>query len=586
MRLPFGFDTYYKMPPVIICLCLLVISCKKSENRREVPQRFVLRLAVEPDRLNPFTSRSAVTNNLTKYLYLSLADFDPYTLQLEPVLVQNLPEALRIKEGKFEGDYRFDYRIRDDARWSDGTALTAMDYLFTLKAVFHPLVPSGAWKAVLSHIKELQIDADDPKRFSVIVDGDYMLARELSCTFPILPKHVFDPKAVLDSLDLEDIRAMESDALTPELDRFAQHFNSPELNRRQKVSSAAYFLDHWTDKQELVLRRVADWWGDTVHSQSALFDAFPSEIRCVFIPDETVALTALKDGKLDLMYQVNPDVFFEMQQDSGYRSKFNFLTPGVMQYYYISMNMTDSILSDKEVRKALSLCLDVPNMIEELMHGLAVRTVGPYHPSKPYYNHLLEPSVKDIARAKNILRDDGWTDSNQNGILDKTFDGRLMELELDIYVTKKELGRQLALLLQSAARDVGIDIHIIQKDWSLILKDLRQKNYQMVVMAARQHPGLHDPYQTWHSANAARGGSNLTGFGSPESDRIIEQIRKSHSEEERNALYKKLQAIIYEEQPMLFLFAPTERIIVSKRWLARGSDIRPGFFVNTFKPQK
>ena len=562
-----------------------LMGCRdKAPLMSKEHHEIVVRLANEPDRLNPLTTRSATANNILEYLYLPLAQFDPQTMVLKPVLLEALPEAQTMEQGDFAGDIQYDFVIRKEAVWSDGYPVTGLDYLFTLKAAFNPRVPAAAWRGVLQHILDVQIDKQDPKKFTVIVDGDYMLAREVAVNFNVLPRHIFDASNLLASFSLQQLKASDPKDTTKALMDFAKGFSTYALNREQRVSSGGYQLADWNTKQEILLERNNDWWGNQIRDTSHLFDHYPDRIRFVIIPDETVAITALKDGKVDVMAQVNPDIFDELKQDEQVREVFDFFSPAVMQYYYISLNTTDAVLSDGEVRKSLRYALDVPELVDKLMHGLAVPVVGPYHPSKAYYNSRLKPIQKDLSKASAILKDDGWEDTNHNGILDKSINGRFKELTLEILITKKELGRQLALLLQSAAKNIGIDIKVVQKDWSTILKKLRQKDYQMVVMAGRHHVGLSDPYQTWHSDNAVPGGTNMTGFGTEKSDQIIEKIRTTKDSTERVRLYQALQEIIYQEQPMLFLFAPTERIVVNKRWSGESSVRRPGYFVNSFKP--
>jgi peptide/nickel transport system substrate-binding protein len=73
-----------------------------------------------------------------------------------------------------------------------------------------------------------------------------------------------------------------------------------------------------------------------------------------------------------------------------------------------------------------------------------------------------------------------------------------------------------------------------------------------------------DPRQVWHSSQSADG-SNYVGYQSPEADALIEQIRAEFDEGKRQALYRRLNAKIVEDQPYVLLFHQPKRTLVSRR---------------------
>ena len=95
-------------------------------------------------------------------------------------------------------------------------------------------------------------------------------------------------------------------------------------------------------------------------------------------------------------------------------------------------------------------------------------------------------------------------------------------------------------------------------------------------------PVPYDPKQIWHTDSYGPGGSNYIGFGNEESDALIEEIRTTMEDDKRHELYLKFQEMIYDEQPYIFLFYATNPIVISKRFNATVSSVRPGFFPNTF----
>jgi len=64
---------------------------------------------------------------------------------------------------------------------------------------------------------------------------------------------------------------------------------------------------------------------------------------------------------------------------------------------------------------------------------------------------------------------------------------------------------------------------------------------------------------------------------------MIDQIIHTKNDDQRMELYKKIQSAIYEDQPVIFMYAPEERIIISKKWTSSATVKRPGYLANTFK---
>ena len=300
------------------------------------------------------------------------------------------------------------------------------------------------------------------------------------------------------------------------------------------------------------------------------------------IPDEPAALIALKDGTVDIVAQVTASNFVEMRDDPQWGDRFDFYTPSLMQQNYVELNNRHPLLQDRQVRKALALTVDYNAIIDTFLLGMADRTASPFHPSKDYYNQDIQPEPYSIAEAREILKQAGWEDSNNNNVADKIIDGKLTELNLDVIVTQRAEGQQIALLMKETAARAGIEIDIITKDGNGLMQAIRSRDFEMILIRTTNSPSIDDPYQRWHSDSDQPGGGNRSGFSNARADDIIERIRATSENSERNRLFTELQEIIHEETPVIFLYVPTERLIVNKRIEMTPSSRRPGYFENLF----
>lgn len=94
-------------------------------------------------------------------------------------------------------------------------------------------------------------------------------------------------------------------------------------------------------------------------------------------------------------------------------------------------------------------------------------------------------------------------------------------------------------------------------------------------------PGLWDPYQSFHSKSIGSG--NRSAFANAELDRLIEALRKEADEQKRNQLYLRIQQLLHDELPEIFLYAPQQRFAVSRRFNYVLSANRPGYYEAYFQ---
>jgi peptide/nickel transport system substrate-binding protein len=544
---------------LILSAILSLMSCGSEEDNPTLSE-VKIRLVEEPDRLNPMLSQSSVATQIENYIFLPLMEFDPLELDFVPVLATGAPSISDFRDGK-----RFDFEIREDAQWHDGQPVTAEDYLFTIKAAVNPHSGANAWRGFLSEIDSVEVSPDDPKKFSVFVDNAFHLALETVANFSIYPKHHYDPSGDLDDYTLPQLRA---DSLGGKAEDFGQAFQDIKYSRDSILGCGPYTLTQWVPNLKIELEKVEGYTLD--HPK-----ANPDKLTYLIVPDEATSITMLQGGKLDVMSGVSPTIFKDLKEG---QNDLAFHTPSIMQYYYLALNNTDAALKDIKVRQAIAHSLDLPKLSDVLMAGLAQPIAGPVHPSKPHYNKDLEVIPYDPERAKALLDEAGWKDANGDGIREKNVDGQTEELKLDILVTQRELGRNLARILKENTKPLGIEINIVTLEWGQIVERMGSRNFDIIAMATRQSPGLDDFYQSWHTESIGAGGRNIPGFGNATSDSLIQAIRTEEDPAARTQLYYQMQEEIYKAQPVVFLFAPTATIIHSKDLEMDISSRRPGYF--------
>jgi len=573
------------IPLVFLFTSFLFIGCKSDRSTSDFS--LTLRLPNEPDCIHPIYSKSTYAAPIETLILLPPAEYDPLSLQLTPLLLEQIPTAEVVTSGKHAKGHVYKMQFRKGAVWSDQKPVTGEDYLFTIKSAYNPHVEAPSWKAFLDFISAVEIDPDDPQKFSVYVDSSYSLALLAVTNFNIYPAHVYDPDGIMTKFSLDELRSTdkpfsaEQDTL---LKSFATAFNSPKYLREAKVGSGPYDLDQWTTGEFIRLKRKEKWWGDKIENPPLLMQAYPGEITYRIILDAAAAEAALKAGEVDLMAEVPAADFVSLQNDPSWKDKLQFATPPLNKVYSLELNNRDSILADKRIRQALAYSIDYDGMLTQVLKGLATRTIGPFHPDKPYYDKDLKPIKQDLQKALDLIKEAGWTDSNKNGIPDKKINGKLTELQLRIKIPNKEEGIAIANIVKENANKIGIDIQIEAMDPSQFNQDMRQNNFEIGPASRTSFPNDDDPYANWDSKSDGPGGNNRSGYHNATLDSLIDVIRKSTSTDEKYKAYHGFQEVLYRDQPSIFLYVPMERIIASKRIQMVTSSRRPGYFENLCRP--
>jgi len=301
----------------------------------------------------------------------------------------------------------YEIEFRDEAQWSDGTPITGRDYLYTLNMVKHPSSRANRWRSYFSGLKEIKVDTNNPKKLTVSYDNSYMLSREALITINILPAHIYDPLSSISNLDLTTLSQTGYTEKDSTIIKAIETVNGTINDKTDVVQAGPYRITAYEPNQYYILERVPNYWGkkykDIMH-----LNAYASKLTFKIVPDDLTAVTMCKEDKLDVMMLQNSGTFFQIKNDSTQNDKWNFHTPQLMTYLYVGINNKRPILKDKRVRNALAHLVDVDDFIESLSDGLGSRTIGPFHPTKAYYNDKLKPIPLDIAKAKGLLAEAGW----------------------------------------------------------------------------------------------------------------------------------------------------------------------------------
>ena len=158
-----------------------------------------------------------------------------------------------------------------------------------------------------------------------------------------------------------------------------------------------------------------------------------------------------------------------------------------------------------------------------------------------------------------------------------------MEFDL-IFPNTAQDWKDMATLFSEELYKVGVKVNLIPKDSRSMLESGHAHDFDMLFSSWGTSALPDDFTQIWHTSSWKNNGSNYSGFGTPESDALIDSIKTELNDTKRIQLSRKFQQVVYDDQPYIFLYTSLRRNIIHKRFgnLNLYSD-RPGIMLNTLR---
>lgn len=462
-------------------------------------------LGAEPPHLNPITASDASESTINQFVYEALAERNPKTLEFEPRLAESWEES--------EDHLTFTFHLRKDVKWHDGEPFTADDVIYSYERIMDPEVDAAPIRVYYQDISEF-VKVDD-YTVRCTYGKPYFLAFLYCSGITVIPRHIFDN---------------------------GEDFNSHSA-ARHPIGTGPMKFAKWETGKIIELVENPDYYDE----QNTLF--FKKMLFKV-ITDDSVTLQAFKEGALDLV-GLSPEQWMRQTDSKRFKRVANKFAYDRTAYTYTGWNMRRPQFSDKRVRQALTYLMPREEIALKVYYNLARVICSPVLPDTDYYNSDLECRGHDPARARALLAEAGWKDTDDDGWLDK--DGKPFRFEMMI-VAGNPTYEQIATIYKEELSRAGIDMVIRRLDWSAFLQPIQSHEFDacMLGWSLSIDP---DPYQLWHSSGADKqGSSNHVGFKNAEVDELIEEFRVTFDKKMRIKMLRRFQEIIFEEQPYTFMF--------------------------------
>lgn len=564
----------------IISILALGSSCKKTQSNT-----LVAHILNEPEDMHPTNGASATRAELNLYIHVSLLKLNFKTGELIPCLAKNLPTVS-------QNGLSFTYELKDEVTWDDKTPVTAADIVFTTKANKCLLTNNPALKSYWDNVKDIITDPQNVKKFTVIMNRPYILNTWFWTDFPIIQETFYDKQKIL--AKYTNAQLIDSTFLKTSKDvkQWADDFNSPKYYTDLHFMSGGgpYKITKWDKGISVTIEKKQDHWtkncDDNWYCQS-----YPDKI--IFKINNNNASTELefKNGLLDVSTTVDYASFTELSKDKAFTENYITKLADTYNYIYVAMNMRPDgqkhkkIFDDVNVRRAMALLTPYDQINKTLYANNNKRMIGPISALKKDFNHDLKPVEYNVEKAKSLLKQAGWADTDNDQILDKMIDGKKVNLEFEInFMSTQKQWEDMAKQISESLQKVNVLAKLNPVDYNGFVSAVMTHNFDMSIGAWQSSAQPEDFSQLWHSSSWKNNGLNFPGFGTPQSDALIDSINTSIGEAKRIVLSQRFQKMVYDEQPYIFLFEQARRVVVNKKWdnLEIFAEY-PGVLLNTLK---
>ena len=531
--------------------------------------QMILSTTSDPKSFNPITATETSTTEFTQYMYEGLLRINGVTLMPEP----NLSDSWEVSPDGLI----FTFHIRDGVVWSDNTPFTAYDVEFTFNDLIYnnAVSPNSSRDIFTMEGKKIGVKALDSAHVQFKLPFTYApFLRVMSQE--ILPKHKYSAFVKKGSF---------STALGIQ--------TSPAL----MVGTGPFMLESYISSQKVIFKRNPLYW-KTDSAGNKL--PYINSLIYTIVSDQNAELLQFKRGEVDYLLAKGED-FPGLKKDeltSNY-TVFRLGPATGSNFLVFNMNTDSDPKSGKpyvektklswftniKFRQAIAYSLDKENMIRIVMNGLGYPQWSPMAPSEGYYfNSKVTEFPYNIEKAKQILSEEGFKDTNGDGILEDK-NGHPAEFS---FVTNSgnNIRVKIAEMIRKDIESLGIKVHFQQLEFNSLVQRMDNPPYEWdaILMGLTGGPEPHSGQNVWQSSGTLHLWHPLQKQAATQWEATIDSLFDAGVKEldttKRKALYDRWQQITSDQLPLIYTVLPERILCISNKFGNLNPSLNGGLLHN------
>jgi peptide/nickel transport system substrate-binding protein len=426
------------------------------------------------------------------------------------------------------------FHLRRNARWHDGTPVTADDVIFTIGLLQDPKFPgppelgANVWRAVqVERVNLYTVRFTLPEPYAPFLDYT---------TFGVLPAHLL-------------------------LGTRAANLPTAPFNLKP-IGSGPFQLEELKVEEgtitSMILKPSPNYDGPQPHL---------GRIQLRFYPTHQTVINAYEEGEVEGIASIPAA---ELSRAKALPT-LNLFSAQTAEYGIVILNQGRDDLpffKEMEVRQALMYALDQQEIIDQVLEGQALVTYSPLIPGTWAYKDTLRRYDEGTSQASALLEEAGWI-LPRAGVTTRRKDNKPLKFTLLTSSEPERVG--VAQMLAEQWEAIGVGVTVKTASPSEVREALEIRDFDAILIHLAV-PGDPDPYPFWHQEQINTG-QNYAGYDDRHMSEIIEQARVTINPETRLQLYNEFQEVFAEQVPSLPLYVPIYTYGVGER--IRGVQIRP-----------
>ena len=487
---------------------------------------FTIRIGSEPTGLNILDDGCAIdatVHYLLGPMYETLFEIDrepPY--KLLPLLAESYEES--------EDRTTQVVRLRRGVRFHNGQHFTSKDVKAVLDAVLDPNHRTTIHKSYFADLASYEA----PTEYTVMLrwkKPNYLGFRGFATAVAMVPW-----------------RSLQGD------------FSSLALNK-EPIGTGPFRFEHWEPNREISLVNHEQYWGK---------HAYLSKVILRIVKDQTLANQLFERGEFDLMTSIQPVVWRALEKPDAQNAwavrNYNRIYVLANNFSWIGWNQQRPFFRDRRVRTALAMLFPYEQVRQNIDLGLEIPTTCPFYIESAYCDPDVIRLEYNPERARRLLSQAGWADTNGDGILDK--DGLPFHFTLLISAHSVRMGK-IAAVLQVEYKKLGIEMDVEKVEFPRLTERMLKHQFDAAFLLWINSDFEQDNYAVFHSSQSQA--SNFVSYSNPEVDRLLVETRQTFDDRRRIQVNRALHRLLYHDQVYNFVSVRPTLDAVKKR--VRG--IRP-----------